>query len=111
MHRQRARWALLILAACAASWSPAAAERQMPKGGFILERDADVAKTEPGTHKGGGDTIGYSFFAKHRRPHPSGQLARTQADWCRRHRHPHQLRAASQVSHHVLFRLPLDWVR
>jgi mannose-6-phosphate isomerase-like protein (cupin superfamily) len=34
------------------------------KGGYVLERDADVAKTEPGTHKGGGETVGYSFFAK-----------------------------------------------
>lgn len=31
-------------------------------GGYILERDADVAVEEPGTHKGGGRTIGYSFF-------------------------------------------------
>jgi mannose-6-phosphate isomerase-like protein (cupin superfamily) len=30
--------------------------------GFVLERDAEVAKEEPGTHKGGGQTIGYSFF-------------------------------------------------
>jgi len=29
---------------------------------YILENDADVAKAEPGTHKGGGNTIGYSFF-------------------------------------------------
>jgi mannose-6-phosphate isomerase-like protein (cupin superfamily) len=34
------------------------------KGGYIIERDAEVAKAEPGTHNGGGDTIGYSFFAK-----------------------------------------------
>jgi mannose-6-phosphate isomerase-like protein (cupin superfamily) len=34
------------------------------KGGYIVEHDADVAKKEPGTHDGGGDTIGYSFFAK-----------------------------------------------
>ena len=34
------------------------------KGGYVLERDAEVAKTEPGTHKGGGETVGYSFFAK-----------------------------------------------
>ena len=32
------------------------------KGGYLIERDADVAKTEPGTHNGGGMTIGYSFF-------------------------------------------------
>ena len=32
-------------------------------GGYVLERDAQVAKEEPGTHKGGGTTVGYSFFA------------------------------------------------
>jgi hypothetical protein len=31
-------------------------------GGYVLERDAEVATEEPGTHKGGGRTIGYSFF-------------------------------------------------
>jgi mannose-6-phosphate isomerase-like protein (cupin superfamily) len=31
-------------------------------GGYVLEKDADVAVEEPGTHKGGGQTIGYSFF-------------------------------------------------
>ncbi len=33
-------------------------------GGFVLEKDKDVAKNEPGTHNGGGETIGYSFFGK-----------------------------------------------
>jgi len=33
-------------------------------GGYVLERDKDVAKNEPGTHNGGGETIGYSFFSK-----------------------------------------------
>lgn len=33
-----------------------------PPGGYIIERDADVARNEPGTHNGGGQTIGYSFF-------------------------------------------------
>jgi mannose-6-phosphate isomerase-like protein (cupin superfamily) len=33
-------------------------------GGYVLEKDKDVAKNEPGTHNGGGETIGYSFFAK-----------------------------------------------
>jgi len=32
------------------------------RGGFVLERDAQIAREEPGTHKGGGQTIGYSFF-------------------------------------------------
>lgn len=31
-------------------------------GGIVIERDADVARNEPGTHNGGGQTIGYSFF-------------------------------------------------
>lgn len=35
-------------------------------GGYILEHDADVAKSEPGTHNGGGETIGYSFFGQAR---------------------------------------------
>ena len=42
------------------------AGRQFPPektaGGYVLERDAEVAREEPGTHKGGGQTIGYSFF-------------------------------------------------
>ena len=38
---------------------------QKPKpGGYIIEHDAEVAKTEPGTHNGGGQTVGYSFFSK-----------------------------------------------
>jgi mannose-6-phosphate isomerase-like protein (cupin superfamily) len=34
------------------------------KGGYVLQHDQDVAKEEPGTHNGGGKTIGYSFFDK-----------------------------------------------
>lgn len=30
---------------------------------FILEHEKDIAKQEPGTHNGGGNTIGYSFFS------------------------------------------------
>jgi mannose-6-phosphate isomerase-like protein (cupin superfamily) len=33
-------------------------------GGYIIEHDAEVAKNEPGTHNGGGQTVGYSFFSK-----------------------------------------------
>jgi mannose-6-phosphate isomerase-like protein (cupin superfamily) len=33
-------------------------------GGVVIERDADVARNEPGTHNGGGQTVGYSFFSK-----------------------------------------------
>ena len=34
------------------------------KGGYILQRDQEVAKNERGTHDGGGQTVGYSFFDK-----------------------------------------------
>jgi mannose-6-phosphate isomerase-like protein (cupin superfamily) len=54
----------LVLVISAVSLSQASAIQPVKPGGYILERDADVAKNEPGTHKGGGDTIGYSFFAK-----------------------------------------------
>ena len=37
---------------------------QQASGGYVLERDAEVAVEEPGTHGGGGKTIGYSFFKK-----------------------------------------------
>src|SRR5436309_6071399 len=37
---------------------------QSAKGGFIVQHDADIAKSEPGTHNGGGQTVGYSFFDK-----------------------------------------------
>jgi mannose-6-phosphate isomerase-like protein (cupin superfamily) len=59
-----ARSFALVMVVLAASWSQASALPQAKPGGYILERDAEVAKSEPGTHKGGGETIGYSFFAK-----------------------------------------------
>ncbi|MBB6236243.1 mannose-6-phosphate isomerase-like protein (cupin superfamily) [Pedobacter sp. AK013] len=31
---------------------------------YILQNDFEVAKTEPGTHNGGGETIGFNFFSK-----------------------------------------------
>ena len=40
------------------------ARAQKPKGGYIVQHDADIAKSEPGTHNGGGQTLGYSFFDK-----------------------------------------------
>ena len=46
-----------------AGWSMAAAQKPQA-GGYVLERDADIALAEPGTHNGGGQTVGYSFFKK-----------------------------------------------
>jgi mannose-6-phosphate isomerase-like protein (cupin superfamily) len=40
------------------------AQRANVKGGFIVQHDAEIAKNEPGTHDGGGRTVGYSFFDK-----------------------------------------------
>jgi mannose-6-phosphate isomerase-like protein (cupin superfamily) len=49
-----------------AAWTQAAAPDQAaPKpGGYIIEHDAEVAANQPGTHNGGGQTVGYSFFSK-----------------------------------------------
>ena len=33
-----------------------------PVPGYVIEHDADIALNEPGTHNGGGQTVGYSFF-------------------------------------------------
>lgn len=30
---------------------------------YILQNDIEVAKKEPGTHRGGGETIGFNFFS------------------------------------------------
>ena len=42
----------------------AVAQPKPAPGGYIIEHDADIAKAEPGTHNGGGQTVGYSFFSK-----------------------------------------------
>jgi mannose-6-phosphate isomerase-like protein (cupin superfamily) len=49
-----------------AAWAQTAAPDRAAAlpGGYIIEQDADVAAAEPGTHNGGGETIGYSFFRK-----------------------------------------------
>ena len=44
--------------------APQSHDATADKGGFVLERDREVAKNEAGTHNGGGQTIGYSFFSK-----------------------------------------------
>lgn len=61
-HGMTALFTIAIIAP--AAWMGASGRSQPAPGGYILERDADVAVEEPGTHKGGGRTIGYSFFRK-----------------------------------------------
>jgi mannose-6-phosphate isomerase-like protein (cupin superfamily) len=55
-------YAALLLAAGAGLH--AMATPKAAPGGYIIEHDSEVAKGEPGTHNGGGQTVGYSFFAK-----------------------------------------------
>jgi mannose-6-phosphate isomerase-like protein (cupin superfamily) len=66
--------ATIVIAVTAAHELSPAREQDVPPGsaramppervarGHVLERDAEVAREEPGTHEGGGQTIGYSFF-------------------------------------------------
>jgi mannose-6-phosphate isomerase-like protein (cupin superfamily) len=46
-----------------AGFTHAASQQKRQKGGYVIERDADVAKEQAGPHNGGGRTVGYSFFA------------------------------------------------
>jgi mannose-6-phosphate isomerase-like protein (cupin superfamily) len=48
----------------AAAMHAAAQQTSAAKGGYVIERDSEVAAQQPGPHKGGGQTVGYSFFAK-----------------------------------------------
>ena len=49
-------------------WSGASlvkSQRQKPATeGYVIERDSEVAKNEPGPHDGGGPSTGYIFFEK-----------------------------------------------
>ena len=49
-----------IVLTCATTTRSSA--QQHVRGGYIVQHDADIAKSEPGTHNGGGQTVGYSFF-------------------------------------------------
>jgi len=61
----RIQWLLIVMAfALGAGLTRMGAQQKPAPGGFIVERDAEIAKNEPGTHNGGGMTIGYSFFSK-----------------------------------------------
>jgi mannose-6-phosphate isomerase-like protein (cupin superfamily) len=57
---KRIAYALVLLFA-GAGLHALAMQKPAP-GGYVVEHDRDVAKEEPGTHNGGGQTVGYSFF-------------------------------------------------
>ena len=42
----------------------AATQQESGKGGYVIERDGEVAAAQPGPHNGGGQTIAHSFFSK-----------------------------------------------
>ena len=60
---KRIAYALVLMLAGAGLHAAVAQPKTVP-GGYFIEHDADIAKNEPGTHNGGGQTVGYSFFSK-----------------------------------------------
>ena len=59
---KRIAYALALMLAGAALH--AVAQPKTVPGGYLIEHDAEIARNEPGTHNGGGQTVGYSFFSK-----------------------------------------------
>lgn len=60
-----ARWFVCWLVAALVGLSSSSGLAQKPApapGGTIVQHDREVAATEPGPHKGGGETVGHSFF-------------------------------------------------
>lgn len=55
------RTILLVLSIILTSIFPTFSQTTQP---YILEHEKDIAKDEPGTHNGGGNTTGYSFFSR-----------------------------------------------
>ena len=56
--------ASMVLGMCIGAAAVLVAQSDAKQGGFIVQHDAEIATNEPGTHNGGGQTIGYSFFDK-----------------------------------------------
>jgi mannose-6-phosphate isomerase-like protein (cupin superfamily) len=56
--------ASMVLGMCIGAAAVLVAQIDAKPGGFIVQHDAEIAKNEPGTHNGGGQTVGYSFFDK-----------------------------------------------
>jgi mannose-6-phosphate isomerase-like protein (cupin superfamily) len=56
------RIAYAVLLMLAGAGLHALAMQKPAPGGYVIETDREVAQDEPGTHNGGGQTVGYSFF-------------------------------------------------
>jgi len=55
---------MIVACGCAAALPVAAIQEPMKPGGYVIQRDAEVAERQPGPHEGGGQTIAHSFFGK-----------------------------------------------
>ncbi|MFD0939587.1 cupin domain-containing protein [Pedobacter boryungensis] len=55
-------YAVLFFTTFLFAFNPTAKSQMIDTSKFILQNDVDVAKEEPGTHNGGGKTVGYNFF-------------------------------------------------
>ena len=56
---------LLIAILLGTGWAAQTPTTQKPvPGGYIVEHDSEIQRTEPGPHSGGGQTTAYSFFEK-----------------------------------------------
>jgi mannose-6-phosphate isomerase-like protein (cupin superfamily) len=62
MSPRFACWMLAAFLGVSASASGLAQQAAPTPGGYIVQHDTDVASSEPGPHKGGGTTVGHSFF-------------------------------------------------
>ena len=58
----RSGWCVAVVGIAIVSMSASAAQNASRPGGVVVQTDAEVARTEAGPHKGGGQTIGHSFF-------------------------------------------------
>ena len=56
--------AVLVAFGVTAGWLAAKSQTARAGEGYILEHDADVAKTGPAPHSGPGRSTGYNFFEK-----------------------------------------------
>jgi len=64
MVRRLACWFAAALVGLSSSASGLAQQPASQPGGYIVQHDNEVAANEPGPHKGGGSTVGHSFFSK-----------------------------------------------
>jgi mannose-6-phosphate isomerase-like protein (cupin superfamily) len=63
MKRSQIVWIVVVI--LSTSTSLVQSQRQTPPtAGYVVERDRNVAKNEPGPHDGGGPSTGYIFFEK-----------------------------------------------